>query len=110
VPQLAVATYGGYFPGGMGIMTLAVLSAAGMTNLHEMNGVKAALAVIISGVAIAEFIARGVIAWTPGFVMVAGAIAGGYAGATLARLIDERHVRVFVTVIAWSMTAYFFVR
>jgi uncharacterized membrane protein YfcA len=110
VPQLAVATYGGFFPGGMGIMTLAVLSAAGMTNLHEMNGVKACLAVIISGVAIAEIIMRDVIAWTPGLVMVAGAIAGGYAGATLARRVDERYVRAFVAVIAWSMTIYFFVR
>ena len=110
LPQLAVATYGGYFPGGMGIMTLAVLSAAGMTNLHAMNGVKAALAVIISGVALAEFIARGVIVWTPGLVMVAGASAGGYAGAVLARRIDERSVRALVAVIAWSMTVYFFVR
>lgn len=111
VPQFAVATYGGYFPGGMGIMTLAVLSAAGMTSLHEMNGVKAALAVIISGVAIAEFVARGVIVWTPGLVvMLAGAIGGGYTGATLARRVDERHVRVLVTAVAWAMTAYFLVR
>ena len=110
LPQLAVATYGGYFPGGMGIMTLAVLSAAGMTNLHEMNGVKASLAVIISGAAIAEFILQDVIAWTPGLMMVAGAIAGGYAGASLARRIDQRHVRPFVAVVAWSMTIYFFVR
>src|SRR5207249_2377666 len=47
--QLAVAIYGGYFGGGMGIMTLAMLSISGMTNIHEMNGLKTALAAAING-------------------------------------------------------------
>ncbi len=108
--QLAIATYGGYFGGGIGIMMLAALAASGMTNIHEMNAVKSALAVVINGVALAEFIALGAIAWTPGLVMLAGGIAGGYAGAATARRIDEAYVRGLVTVIAWGMTIYFFLR
>jgi uncharacterized membrane protein YfcA len=108
--QLLIAIYGGYFGGGMGIMMLAALSVAGMSDIHEMNGVKSVLAVVINGVALAEFIALGAIAWAPGLVMVAGGIAGGYAGAATARRIDQQYVRGLVTVVAWAMTAYFFIR
>jgi uncharacterized membrane protein YfcA len=107
--QFAIAVYGGYFGGGMGIMMLAVLALAGMTNIHEMNGVKSMLAVVINGVALAEFIALGAIAWAPGLLMMAGGIAGGYAGAATARRVDQRLVRALIVVVAWAMTLYFFV-
>ena len=38
--QLAVAVYGGYFGGGMGIVMLAMLAALGMTDIHAMNALK----------------------------------------------------------------------
>lgn len=106
--QLAIAVYGGYFGGGMGIMMLATMTFAGMTDIHEMNALKSVLAVAINGVAIVEFIAAGVVAWQPGVIMVAGAIAGGYLGASFARKLDPRWVRGFIIVVAWSMTVYFF--
>ena len=86
--QLAIAIYGGYFGGGMGIMMLAAFSIAGMADIHEMNGLKTLLAVAINGVALVEFIVTGAIAWAPGLIMVAGGIVGGYYGAFLARQID----------------------
>jgi uncharacterized membrane protein YfcA len=108
--QLVIAIYGGYFGGGMGIMMLAAFSVAGMRDIHEMNGVKTLLAVAINGVALVEFIASGAIAWAPGLIMVAGGSVGGYYGAHFARRIEGRMVRLIVIVIAWTMTAYFFVR
>jgi hypothetical protein len=106
--QLAIATYGGYFGGGMGIMMLAVFAMTGMTDMHAMNGLKTILAVAINGVALAAFISQGAVAWTPGLVMVAGGILGGYAGAAIARRFDERVIRVFAIIVAWAMTIYFF--
>lgn len=108
--QLVIAVYGGYFGGGAGIMMLATLASSGMTNIHEMNGLKAALAVVINGVALVEFVAHGAIAWALGAVMVAGGIAGGYAGAALARRLNPAAVRAFVVVVAWVMTIAFFLR
>jgi uncharacterized membrane protein YfcA len=108
--QLLISVYGGYFGGGMGIMMLATLAIAGMTDLHQMNAVKSVLAVLINGVALAEFIALGAIAWAPGIIMVAGGIAGGYVGAATARRVDQRYVRALVMVIAWGMTIYFFLQ
>ena len=108
--QFVIAIYGGYFGGGMGIMMLAAFSVAGMADIHEMNGIKTLLAVAINGVALVEFIADGAIAWAPGLIMVAGAIVGGYFGASFARRIETRAVRAIVIVIAWTMTLYFFVK
>lgn len=108
--QFIIAIYGGYFGGGMGIMMLAAFSVAGMTDIHEMNGIKTLAAVAINGIALVEFIANGAIAWAPGLVMVGGAIIGGYYGAFLARRVSTGVVRAIVMVIAWTMTVYFFVR
>jgi len=108
--QFVVAIYGGYFGGGMGIMMLAAFSVAGMTDIHEMNGIKTLAAVAINGVALVEFIASGAIAWAPGLVMVGGAIIGGYYGAFLARRVSTGVVRAIVIVIAWTLTVYFFVK
>ncbi len=108
--QLLIATYGGYFGGGMGIMMLAAMAVAGMTDMHEMNGLKTMLAIAINGVALAAFIASGSIAWAPGLVMVVGGVSGGYTGASLARRVAGPAVRRVVIVVAWTMTVYFFVR
>jgi hypothetical protein len=108
--QLAIATYGGYFGGGMGIMMLALLAASGMTDIHEMNGLKAVLGVAINAVALATFIAHGSIVWRVALVMAAGGIVGGYAGAAMARRLSKSAVRAFVIGVGWTMTAYFFVR
>jgi len=108
--QLLIAVYGGYFGGGMGIMMLAALAVAGMTDMHEMNGLKTMLAIAINGVALAAFIVSGSIAWAPGLVMVLGGVSGGYTGASLARRVAGPAVRRVVIVVAWTMTVYFFVR
>jgi hypothetical protein len=108
--QLIIATYGGYFGGGMGIMMLAAMAVAGMSDMHEMNALKVVLAIAINGVALVAFVAGGSIAWGPGIVMVMGGVAGGYAGAALARRVTGSAVRAVVIAVAWSMTAYFFIR
>jgi uncharacterized membrane protein YfcA len=108
--QLLVAIYGGYFGGGMGIIMLAAFSVVRLGNMHAMNGVKAVLAVMINGVALAEFAATGTVAWREGLIMAAGGGAGGFGGAALARAVASRHVRTFVVVVAWTMTLYFFLR
>lgn len=108
--QLIIATYGGYFGGGMGIMMLAAMAVAGMTDMHEMNALKVVLAIAINGVALATFIVSGSIAWAPGIVMVLGGVSGGYVGASLARRVPGSAVRTIVIVVAWGMTVYFFRR
>jgi uncharacterized membrane protein YfcA len=110
IVQLVISVYGGYFGGGLGIITLALLSVIGMTNIHEMNALKVALGTLVNGIAVVAFVLAGAVQWGPGTVMIVGGIAGGYAGAAVARKVEPKQVRRLVLVIAWSMTAYFFVK
>lgn len=110
VVQLVIATYGGYFGGGIGILMLAALGVMGMENIHEMNALKTVLAACINGVAVVTFIIARAVAWPQAILMLVGAIAGGYGGAFYARKLDPRVVRTFVIVVGVIMTIYFFLR
>lgn len=108
--QLVISVYGGYFGGGIGIMMLAVFSLLGMVDIHRMNALKTVLATLINAAAVASFVVAGVVAWGPGIVMIVGGAVGGYIGAAAARRSNARTVRTIVLAVAWTMTAYFFVR
>jgi len=108
--QLVIATYGGYFGGGIGILMLAALAVSGMEDVHTMNGLKNWLATCINGVAVLTFILSGAVLWPQALVMVAGATAGGYVGASTARRLDPKLVRRFVIAVGCALTVYFFVR
>lgn len=106
--QLAIAVYGGYFGGGIGVLMLAALALLGLDQIHAMNAFKTLLASCINGVAVATFVAAGAVRWPQALVMVAGAIAGGYGGAALARRLDPAPVRRFIILVGCAMTLYFF--
>ena len=108
--ELAVAIYGGYFGGGIGIMNLAMLAALGMTDIHAMNFLKVVLGSIINGVATATFIATRAIVWPQALVMTAGALLGGYASAHYAQKMPQVWIRRFVILSGAAMTVYFFYR
>ncbi|HEY7418376.1 MAG TPA: sulfite exporter TauE/SafE family protein [Ktedonobacteraceae bacterium] len=110
VLQLVISTYGGYFGGGIGILMLASLAIMGMDNIHEMNAVKTFLTIVINGVAVIIFVLKGVVFWQQAILMIAGAILGGYGGAYFARKIDQKWVRLFVTIVGFSLTIYFFIQ
>jgi uncharacterized membrane protein YfcA len=108
--QLVIATYGGFFGGGIGILMLATLSMMGMEDINAMNALKTVLASLINGVAVVAFVLAGAIYWPQAIVMIVGAIVGGYGGANTARRIDPRLVRRFVITIGFGLTVYFFIR
>jgi uncharacterized protein len=97
--QFLVGVYGGFFGAGIGILMLAALGMLGVGDIHQMNGLKNVLAVCINGVAAIYFVASGAIVWGFALVMAAGAIVGGYTGATVARRLSEAAVRRFVIVV-----------
>lgn len=106
--QLIIAIYGGYFGGGIGILTLATLGLIGIEDLNEMNAVKNILVACINGVAVITFVIVGAVVWFDALVMITGSIIGGYGGVYFARKLDQRVVRVFVILVGCVMTIYFF--
>jgi uncharacterized membrane protein YfcA len=107
VVQIFIATYGGYFGGGMGILMLATFAFAGMSDIHAMNGAKSVLAVVINGAAVLLFWYAGKIVVERFAIVAVGGVVGGYFGARIARSIPAKKVRVVVIAYAWAMTAYF---
>lgn len=105
--QLLVAVYGGYFGAGIGILMLTALAVMGLRDIHEMNALKTLLASAINGVAVVVFIAQGAVDWPLAALMAVSAVAGGYAGAHVARRVDRGLVRRMVVLIGFSLTAYY---
>lgn len=97
--QFGVGVYGGYFGAGIGILMLAVLGFLGLSDIHAANGIKNFFGMCINGVAAGYFILRGAVDWPAALIMIAGAIAGGYAGAGFARRIGREKARAAVVVI-----------
>jgi uncharacterized membrane protein YfcA len=108
VLQVVIALYGGYFGAGIGILTLAMLQILGHTQIHQMNAMKTVLAAAINAATALIFIASGKVVWSLLWVMVLGGISGGYFGARFAQKMSPSHVRTLVSVIGFSLTAYFF--
>ncbi|HVJ82535.1 MAG TPA: sulfite exporter TauE/SafE family protein [Planctomycetia bacterium] len=108
VAQLLIATYGGYFGAGIGILMLGALSLTDLEDLHAMNALKVVLATWINGVAALAFAFKSQVAWGFALPMIAASILGGFGGGWLARRFPASKVRVLVLFIAWAMTIYFF--
>ena len=108
--QLLVALYGGYFGAGIGILMLAALSILGLTDIHQMNGLKNFFALCINGVAALYFIWAKMVYWPDVLIMAAGAITGGYGCASLARRLGRSALRRIVIVIGFGMALALFVK
>jgi uncharacterized membrane protein YfcA len=106
--QLFVATYGGYFGAGIGILMLGSLSLMGMQDIHKMNAIKTPLSALINVTAFVFFAFKGYVVWWLAVLMAAGAIIGGYAGARLAKRVNPRLVDTCVVAVGLLVSCWFF--
>lgn len=106
--QFAVAIYGGFFGGGMGIMMLAMMSLYSRDSLHRMNALKTALTTLINGTAVLAFVLSGQIALRQGLLVGLGGLIGGYAGARLARRVSAARLKQVVVIFGLLLTVHFF--
>lgn len=103
-----VCVYGGFFNAGLGILLLAFLATAGMSDIHAMNGLKLYISSIVALVAVARFAFNGSIDWYHGSIALLGVVVGGYLAARLAHLIPRQWIRTGVIIYGVVMTGYFF--
>jgi uncharacterized membrane protein YfcA len=108
--QFIVAVYGGYFGAGMGILMLAALGLIGLTDMHQMNGLKNLLSICINGVAAVYFSISGAVSWHDAWTMMIAGMIGGYIGARIARRLGRKFVRIAVVVIGLVMTVALFLK
>ena len=101
----AVCLYGGFFNAGFGILLLAFLALAGLTDIHAMNGLKLWISSVASSVAVLRFILAGSIDWYFGSIVLVGVVIGGYTAARLAPLVPQRVLRAAIIVYGVVLTA-----
>ncbi|MGH6762745.1 MAG: sulfite exporter TauE/SafE family protein [Phyllobacterium sp.] len=105
-----VSVYGGYFNGGLGIMLLALFAAAGLHNIHIMNGLKNFLSVVLTAISVAAFAFAGIIEWKAALIMAVAATIGGYVGGHGARRIPKPVLKAGIVLVGLVMTMIFFSR
>jgi len=110
VLQFLVATYGGYFGAGMGIMMLACFALYMEGTTHELNAVKSYLGTIINLTCSIVFVIKKLVLFDIALVLVLGSIVGGFAAARLSLKVDPNKLRVYIAIYGFVMTIYFFTK
>lgn len=105
---LLVSAYGGFFNAGLGIVSLSYLALAGYSDINLMNGIKLLISTSVSVTAIVVFCIQDVIDWYAGFVVMVGALIGGYGAAHISRQVSQQRIRQLVLLISVTTTIYFF--
>ena len=107
---LAVAIYGGYFNGGLGILLMALYTLTGESRIHTVNALKNLNSLVLSLLSVVAFVVAGAIAWHQGLVMMVAATVGGFWGARWSKRLPVVWVRRGVIATGLVMSAVFFAR
>lgn len=109
VLQFLIAVYGGYFGGGIGILMLTALTAAGLA-VRNAGATKNLLAGVINAAAVVLFIWATKVDWALVAYVAVAAVAGGQLGVFMLRRINETVLRVVITLIGMALTVGLFIR
>jgi len=107
--QLAIGVYGVYFGGGIGILMLAALTAAGVA-VRNAGATKNMLASMMGGSSVLVFLFQMKFDWPIVIAIAVAAILGGQLGVFLLRRINETALRIGITAIGLVLTVALFVR
>jgi len=108
--QAVLGIYGGYFGGGVGLMTTATYGLLAGTPPRELFAVRTLMLAIANLAAAILFIGFGLVRWWACLPMLAGAILGGWLGAVIGKRLPARAVRWWTLGVTAATTAVFFWR
>ena len=107
---LAISIYGGYFGAGMGVLMIVLFLIAAHIGVQESAGLRMWCATGINTLAVAAFIAKGIIVWRVAIPMLVCTLIGGYWGAHAVQKLTAETARRTVLVFAWTLSAWLLVR
>ncbi len=107
--QFIIGIYGGYFGGGIGILMLAALTAAGQA-IRAAGASKNVLAGVMNAAAVVIFLFKAAIAWRLVLDVAVAAIIGGQLGVYALKRVNERVLRAGVVIIGIALTIGLFIR
>jgi uncharacterized membrane protein YfcA len=80
----------------------------GLSNMHQMNGLKSILALVINGVAVTVFMVEENVVWRYALAMMATSLVGGFLAAHYSRRIKGQYVRWFVIAVGFLLASWYF--
>jgi uncharacterized membrane protein YfcA len=110
VVQMLLGIYGGYFGGGVGLMTTATYGLLAGHTPRELFAPRTLMLAIANLAAAFVFIAAGMVRWIACLPMLAGSILGGWAGAHIGKKLPASAVRVWTLLVTGVTTIVFFAR
>jgi uncharacterized membrane protein YfcA len=110
VAQCCLGIYGGYFGGGVGLMTTAVYGLLAGVSPRALFAPRTLMLAIANAAAAIVFIAVGLVAWAACLPMLVGAIFGGWIGAHIGKRLPASVVRGWTLLVVGVTTAIFFWR
>jgi uncharacterized membrane protein YfcA len=108
--QALLGVYGGYFGGGVGLMTTATYGLLAGHSPRELFAPRTLMLAVANAAAALVFVAAGLVDWRACLPMLLGAVAGGWAGAHLGRRLPAGAVRAWTLLVSGATTAVFFWR
>lgn len=108
--QSLLGIYGGYFGGGVGLITTAVYGLLANIQPRELFAIRTFMLFVANLAATIVFIAFALVAWIPCLAMLTGSILGGWAGAWIGKRLSPGQVRGWTLIVTGTTTVVFFVR
>lgn len=110
IAQALLGLYGGYFGGGVGIMTTATYGLLANMPPHRLMAPRTLMLAVANTAAAIVFIGFGMVVWRACLPMLGGAIVGGWAGARLGTRLPPLAIRWWTLAVTAATTVTFFVR
>ncbi|MBX3595573.1 MAG: sulfite exporter TauE/SafE family protein [Sphingomonas sp.] len=108
--QSLLGVYGGYFGGGVGLMTTAIYGLLANIQPRELFAVRTLMLAIANLAAAIVFVAFAMVDWRACLPMLAGAAIGGWAGAIVGKRMSPALVRAWTLLVTAGTTLVFFLR
>ena len=108
--QGLLGIYGGYFGGGVGLITTALYGLLANIQPRELFAIRTTMLAVANLAAAVVFVACAMVWWWACLPMLAGSIVGGWLGARFGKTLSPRAVRGWTLLVTAGTTVAFFVR
>ena len=108
--QSLLGVYGGYFGGGVGLITTALYGLLANIQPRELFAIRTAMLAVANLAAALVFVAFARVWWWACLPMLAGSIIGGWLGAWFGKRLSPGAVRAWTLLVTGATTLVFFLR
>jgi uncharacterized protein len=108
--QALLGVYGGYFGGGVGLITTALYGLLANIRPRELFAIRTLMLAVANFAAAFVFVGFAMVWWWACLPMLLGSIVGGRLGARLGKRLSPRAVRAWTLLVTGATTIIFFAR